>query len=146
MVRFDIKLKQFVGPGGALPLFDDDDATLKLAMLIEGECGQEGPSKVAPRFGFTRQRYYQIREQFIQQGVLSLVNKKRGPKTTYRRKEEVVCQTIRHRFLDPDASAEVIAQKLKQSGFQISIRSVERILEQFGLQKKTLRLPPESDE
>ena len=74
------------------------------------------------------------------------MNKKRGPKTTYRRNEEVVCQVIRHRFLDPDATVEVIAQKLKQCGFQISIRSVERIIEQYGLQKKTLRLPTEQDE
>lgn len=146
MLRFDQKMKQFIGPGGNLPLLDDDEATLKLAMLILGECGKEGPAKVAHQFGYTRQRYYQIREQFMHQGIVSLVNKKRGPKTTYRRKEEVVCQAIRHRFLDPDASAEVITQKLIQSGFKISIRSVERILEQFGLQKKTLRLPSESDE
>ena len=45
---------------------------------------------------------------------------------------------IRHRFLDPDASAEVIAQKLCQSGWEISIRSVQRVIEEFGLQKKTL--------
>jgi hypothetical protein len=45
---------------------------------------------------------------------------------------------IRHRFLDPDASAEVIAQKLRQCEWPISTRSVERVIEQFGLQKKTL--------
>jgi hypothetical protein len=52
------------------------------------------------------------------------------------RTEEVVRQVIRHRFLDPDASADVIAQKLRQTGFGVSTRSVERIIEQFGLQKK----------
>ena len=50
---------------------------------------------------------------------------------------------IRHRFLDPDASAEVVAQKLCQSGWEISIRSVQRVIEEFGLQKKTLSIPPE---
>ena len=143
MYSFNVDLKQFIGPGGRLTLVDDDDASLKLAMLIEGECSTEGPSIVAPRFGFTRQRYYQIKDQFIHDGVRGLINQKRGPKTTYRRKEEVICQTIRHRFLDPDASAGVIAQKLRQSGFRISVRSVERIIEQFGLQKKTLHLQPE---
>jgi hypothetical protein len=50
----------------------------------------------------------------------------------------VVRQVIRHRFLDPDATPEVIAQKLCQSGWEISIRSVQRVIEAYGLQKKTL--------
>lgn len=145
MLRFDQKLKRFIGPGGSLPLTQDDDTTVKLAMLIEGECGTEGSAKVASRYGFSKQRYYQIRKEFRDRGVLGLVKKKPGPKTTYRRKEEVVCQTIRHRFLDPEASIEVITQKLKQNGFTISNRSVERIIEQFGLQKKTLRLQSRSN-
>ena len=49
---------------------------------------------------------------------------------------------IRHRFLDPDASAAVIAQKLVQTGVVLSIRSVERIIQDYGLQKKTLPMPP----
>jgi hypothetical protein len=32
----------------------------------------------------------------------------------------------------------VIAQKLCQSGWEVSIRSVERVIEEYGLQKKTL--------
>ena len=66
-----------------------------------------------------------------------LLSQKRGPKHNYRRTDEVIRQVIRHRFLDPDASAEVIAQKLRQCGLSISTRSVERVIEQFGLQKKT---------
>ena len=42
----------------------------------------------------------------------------------------------------PDASAEVIAQKLQQAHHLISIRSIERVISDFGLQKKTLRLSP----
>jgi arginine repressor len=42
--------------------------------------------------------------------------------------------------LDADASPAVIAQKLRQNGWAISQRSVERVMEEFGLQKKTLRV------
>ena len=42
------------------------------------------------------------------------------------------------RFLDPQASTAVIAQKLRQTGLPISNRSVERVIAEFGLQKKTL--------
>ncbi len=52
--------------------------------------------------------------------------------------DEVVRQVIRHRFLDPGASAQVIGQKLRQAGQPISTRSVERVLAAYGLQKKTL--------
>ena len=69
-------------------------------------------------------------------------NQKRGPKTNYVRTDEVERQVIRHRFLDPDATVDVIAQKLRQAGFPISTRSVDRVIEKYGLQKKTLSLPP----
>ena len=39
-------------------------------------------------------------------------------------------------------TAEVIAQKLRQAGFQASTRSVERVIAEYGLQKKTLQVPP----
>jgi hypothetical protein len=59
----------------------------------------------------------------------------------YRRTAEVVRQVIRHRFMDLDASPEVIAQKLRQSGWKVSTRSVERIIAEYGIQKKTPRVP-----
>jgi hypothetical protein len=124
------------------PLPDDDEITRKLAMLFEGQCEGLGPTLAARKFGYTKQRYFQLLEQFEAQGALALQSKARGPKTNYRRTEEMVRQIIRHRFLDPDASAEVIAQKLQQAHHLISIRSVERVISDFGLQKKTLRLSP----
>ncbi len=80
--------------------------------------------------------------QFNEGGILALQNQKRGPKTKSVRTEEVERQVIRHRFLDPDASIDVIAQKLRQAGIGISTRSVQRVIEKYGLQKKTLSLPP----
>ena len=67
---------------------------------------------------------------------------KPGPKRNYVRTNEVVRQVIRHRFLDPDATIDIIAQKLRQSGFPVSVRSVVRVIEEYGLQKKTVSLPP----
>ena len=83
-----------------------------------------------------------VERLFEENGALALQNQKRGPKTNYVRTDEVERQVIRQRFLDPDASADIIAQKLRQAGFSISTRSVERVIEKYGLQKKTLSLPP----
>lgn len=141
MAKFNRARQALVGRGGSLAVRDDDEITRKLCMLLEGECEGRGPLQAARKFGFSKQRYFQLRAVFLEGGAAALQSRKRGPKTHYRRTAEVVRQVIRHRFLDPEASAEVIAQKLTQGGWTISIRSVQRVIAEFGLQKKT---PPMS--
>ena len=143
-MRFDLEAKVLRGEHGELPVPADDQVTRKLAMLIEGECEGAGPTKAAKKFGFTKQRYFQIRQAFAAAGAQALIAKPRGPKRNYRRTDELVRQVIRHRFLDPKASVGVIAQKLRQSGMTVSTRSVERVIADDGLRKKTLPAPPSS--
>lgn len=142
MAQFDWDTHVLAGSGGLLKVPAEDEITHKLLMLIEGECEGLGPLQAARKFGYSKQRYFQLRAAFDEQGATGLCSQKRGPQRNYRRTPEAVRQVIRHRFLDPDASAEVIAQKLVQSGFSISIRSVERVLADYGLQKKTPPVPP----
>ena len=141
MAQFDLNKRALVGVGGSLSVPEDDEITRKLMMLIEGECEESGPLQAATKFGFSKQRYFQLRTAFNESGALALQNQKRGPKTKYRQTAEIVRQVIRHRFLDGDASAEVIAQKLRQTGGTISNRTVERIIAEYGLQKKTPQIP-----
>jgi hypothetical protein len=138
MVQFNLRTHALIGDAGKLMVPAEDEVTRKLAMLIEGECEGLGPIAAARKFGFSKQRYFQLRELLREQGASALLSQKRGPKRNYRRTDELVRQVIRHRFLDPDATVEVIAQKLRQTGFQISTRSVERVIGEIGLQKKTL--------
>lgn len=142
MIPIELLQKRIQSEFGSLPIADDDEITLKLAMLIEGECGPEGIDRAAAKFGFSRQRYFQLRNLFLKKGAQALLSNKRGPKAKYRRTQELVCQVIRHRFLDPEASTEVITQKLRQCKFQISKRTVDRVISEFGLQKKTLSTSP----
>jgi len=125
------------GPAGRLVIHADDEVTQKLAMLFEGECLGLGPKKAAEKYGYTKQRYYQLFHAYEQGGSAALKSKKRGPRTNYVRTENAVTQVIRYRFLDPDANAAVIAQKMQQIGIKISQRSVERIIAEHGLQKKS---------
>jgi len=124
------------GPSGSLAV-PDDDVIRKVAMVFEAECEELGPIAAARKFGYSKQRYFQIRKALISGGATALISQKRGPKSNYRRTESIVRQIIRHRFLDPEISAEVIAQKLNQCGYPISIRSVERVIAEYGIQKKT---------
>ena len=137
MIKIDTSGLFLEGPKGIIPVKEDDEITLKLGMLIEGECEGRGAAKAAKKFGYTRQRYHQILQQFKNKGAEALKSRKPGPKGNYRKTDEVVRQIIRYRFLDPRISPEVIAQKLIQCGYPISIRSVERVISEYGLQKKT---------
>ena len=129
----------FTGPAGSLLTRPDDEITLKLAMLISGQCEGLGPTRAATRFGYSKARYFQLLHLYLDHGALALQSQPTGPKSNYRRTDEIVRQIIRHRFLDPEASAAVIAQKLEQTHHVLSIRSVHRVIADYGLQKKTLR-------
>ena len=139
MCRFDKDQSALIGPGGQLQVSPGDEITRKLAMLIEGDCGGLGPGKAARKYGYSPQRYFQLRQVYQRDGAAALANKKRGPKTNYRRTGQVIREVVRHRFLDPDASAAVIAQKMRQSGYRISTSTVQRVIRSYGLEKKTLR-------
>jgi len=141
-MKFDSKANRLVGERGSLSVAKQDEVARKLAMLIEGQCEGLGPSQAARKYGYTKQRYFQLLRAYEAQGSVALGSKRRGPKRNYRRTSEVVRQIIRHRFLDPQASPDIIAQKLRQTGFAIATRSVERTIAEYGLQKKTLSLSP----
>jgi hypothetical protein len=140
-LQFDPATHALVGPAGTLPIPASDLQAHRFLMLVEGECVEDNIATIAQKYGCCRQRYYQLRDLFKKGGLAALLAQKTGPKSPYRRTDEVVRQVLRHRFLDPDASAEVVTQKLHQTHFQISLRSVHRIIADYGLQKKTL--PPQ---
>ncbi len=123
-----IKRKDFV-------IDSEDGLCMKLAMLIEGHC-TIGVNEAIKKYGYTEQRYYQLLKAYKKGGAAALIDKKPGSDKQPVRTKEVQNQIIRLRFLDPFASAEIIAQKLKQNGYKVSKRSVERTITDFGLQKK----------
>jgi len=140
MDKTDIDYFLLTSSTGSLKISADDEVARKLAMLFEGKCTDLGPSKAAEKYGYTKQRFFQLFDAFQEEGSGALISKKKGPQKNYVRTDNVVSQVIRHRFLDPDANAAVIAQKMKQTGIKISQRSVERIIAENGLQKKTLQV------
>ena len=112
-----------------------DSLSMKLSMLIEGHC-TIGVQEALKKYGYTEQRYYQLLRKYEQGGSQALLDKKPGSDKQPVRTRETLNQIIRLRFLDPFASADIIAQKLNQIGHKVSKRSVERTITEYGLQKK----------
>ncbi|MGC8643810.1 MAG: helix-turn-helix domain-containing protein, partial [Isosphaeraceae bacterium] len=108
-MRLDLPERRIIGPAGELIIPSSDEITPRLMMLIEGECEGLGAAEAALKHGVTRQRYYQLLKLFGEKGALALQPQKRGPKSNYVRTDEVERQVIRHRFLDPDATVDIIA-------------------------------------
>ena len=141
-MQFDMPTHRIIGPAGELPVLPGDLVIPRFAMLVEGQCEGLGAAKAAEKLGLSKQRYFQLLKLYREHGSAGLQGHKPGPKRNYVRTDELVRQVIRHRFLDPDATVDVIAQKLRQAGFEVSTRSVVRVIEEYGLQKKTLSLLP----
>ena len=141
-LQFNPAAHQLTGPAGSLAIAPDDKLARRFLMLLEGQCLQENIVTVVQKYGYCRQRYYQLLAAFQHDGLAALQPKKTGPKSNYRRTEQVVRQVLRYIFLDTDASAQVVAQKLRQTHFSISLRSVRRIIADYGLQKKLYAFNP----
>ena len=140
MFTYDAENSVLIGTAGSLSIPPNDPSSVKMAMLLQGECTSVGPTQAAANFGFGKSRYYQLRDAFVKHGVNALINKKTGPQRNYRRTSEATKLVLRARFLDPNASAAVIASKLTQDHYPIAERSVERMITEYGLKKK-LHLP-----
>lgn len=119
----------------------NDKLSMKMAMLIEGHC-TIGVKAATEKYGYTEPRYYQLLVKYRQGGSQALIDQKRGSDTKPVRKKDVLNQIIRLRFLDPLSGCGVITQKLKQMGYNVSRRSVERTITEYGLQKKDLSFEP----
>jgi len=120
--------------GKTFDIKEDDKFALKFTMLLEGQL--YGVKEAIQKYGYTEQRYYQLLKAYNKLGSDGLLDKKRGSDTKPIRTNQVTNQIIRLRFLDPFSSTHVISQKLKQNGYNVSVRSVERTITEYGLQKK----------
>lgn len=135
-MKKDASLKTFKG-NIELSVSPKDPVAWKLSMLFEAAHESSQRIKdIAGKYGYSREHFYVIKRAYELHGAEGLMNKLTGPKTDYVRTDSVKKQIIRHRFLDPEASSEVIAQKMEQSGIKISKRSVARTIQDYGLQKK----------
>jgi len=136
MALITVTKSEIVGPCGRLQLKEGDHAARKLVLLILGECLGEHVTDAAEACGYTRARYYQVQQDFLRGGTDALRRHKPGRTCNTVRTPDVEREIVRHVVLDPDAAARVVAQRMKQQGTDVSQRSVERTITEYGLQKK----------
>lgn len=114
----------------------DDKLSLKVNMIMEYIYGGVSINHIREKYGYTKQRFFQILNTYKQHGIEALATKKTGPKKNRIRTGRIENLIVRYKFLDSSMSAAVIAQKLRQEGINISQRSVMRTITEKGLSKK----------
>src|SRR5207245_2926324 len=82
-IHFDLNTHQVIGPTGALPVATTDYQAARFLMLLEGQCLDDNITAVAQRFGLSRQRYYQLLDAYMAEGLGALKPQKTGPKSNY---------------------------------------------------------------
>jgi transposase len=129
------------GPGGSLPIRPEDEAALDLAMLIDGETSGRPLDDVLAHHGRSRSTYYEKLRRFRDGGLEGLLARPSGPRGSWRRPLEVVRFIVTTRLRHPDRGAGALADELGRLGHEVSVRSVERTLTQFGLTRNVVRVP-----
>ena len=56
MFKYDPRKSMLTGPRGSLAIAPDDQASLKLIMLLQGECTEIGPGQAAKNFHYSKSR------------------------------------------------------------------------------------------
>ena len=136
MAVLRVTQSEIIGPRGKLPLKENDHAARKLVLLVLAECLGEHVADAAKACGYTRARYYQVQQAYLRGGTDALRRRKPGRTCNTVRTPDVEREIVRHVVLDPDATARVVAPRMKQQGTNVSQRSVERTTAKCGLQKK----------
>jgi transposase len=108
-------------------------------MLVEGETSGRDLDQVLARFGRSRSTYYEKLRRFREAGLEGLLARPPGPRSPWRRPLEVVRFIVTTRLRHPESGAAEIAQQLVTLGHQVSVRTVERTLTEFGLTRAVSR-------
>lgn len=96
--------------------------------------------EICARYGYSRVMGHSYETAWDKNRWDGLKDKKKGPKRKSRRTEELEKKVLAIRFKSPDKDMYEITDILIQEGYDISARSVARVLSEHGVTlKKTMR-------
>lgn len=125
----------------SLPGFFDprDKVQVKYEMLRAHEVDGESVSEAAPRFGYTRESFYSSKERFETEGIVGLVDRKRGRKGPDKLTEEILEFLLQSKSQEPGLSGARLCEMVRERyGVKLHKRTVEKaVAGSVARQKKT---------
>jgi transposase len=110
----------------------DDSLQRRYEMVRELGLSSETRAKICAKYGYTRKTGHQYLQAWEKKGWEGLMDKPRGPKSRSKRTSEVERRVLDIRFRDPAKDMYDIADILKAERYEISARSVARVLSEHG--------------
>ena len=129
-------------PKRYFPLNLEDPLQRRYEFIREAALSKKPVAEICSKYNLSRDMYYYYRRKFDQGGLIALSDEKPGPRRPHKIDEEVESQIIALKFEEPELSIYQLANRLTAKGFDISARSIARVLSEHGLTKKKPPLDP----
>lgn len=127
---------------GEIVIKADDNVSMRLKMLVEGETTKQSIENVSTKYGCASDSYYRWRKKYEESGLIGLKDKIRGPKKPSKTDQEVESDVIWYRFYYPelsmyDITREINEDRIKAGKDPLSAGLIGKILKEHGVSKKT---------
>jgi transposase len=130
------------GDRGDFEIDLEDSLQRRYELVRELKLSAEPKEEICKKYGYSRIMGYHYEKAWDEKGWEGLMDKPKGPKTKTKRTEEVEKRVLDIRFKDPEKDMYDIADILKAEGYEISARSVARVLREHGVTLKKTRKRP----
>lgn len=134
-----LRAPSFQGPAGSLAVPATDAAGRDVAMLVAGETSGRPIEEVLAEFGCSLEGYEERLRTFREKGLAGLLAASAGARERSR-PQDIVRFIVTARLRDPKRAPVEISADLARLGFRVSVRSVERTLQGFGLFRRVRAL------
>jgi|SRR3990172_4353365 len=123
------------------PFFDPQDLPqVRYEMLRAVRAENASVVEICRQFGFSREYFYRLEHAFMGHGYVALLGGQRGRPPIIAGKPDLVNFIVQRKIEDPGLSGEDLRKEiLRVYEVDCSRRTVERILQKTGLEKKGLR-------
>ena len=117
----------------------EDSLQRRYELVRELKLSAESKERICRKYGYSRIMGYLLEKAWDGKGWEGLMDKPKGPKTKTKRTEDVEKRVLDLRFKDPGKDMYDIADILRAEGYDISARSVARVLSEHGVTLKKTR-------
>lgn len=111
-------------------------------MIRELSLSSEPRKDICARYGYSRKTGNEYLNAWEEKDWEGLKDEPRGPKTKSKRTDELEKRVLDIRFKDREKDMYDIAEILSSEGYEISARSIARILSEHGITLKKRRRSP----
>ena len=130
------------GERGDFMIYLEDSLQRRYELVRELKLSAEPKKAICNKYGYSRIMGYHYERGWDEQRWEGLKDKPKGPKEKRIRTEEVEKRILEIRFKKPEKDMYDIADVLKDEGYEISARSIARVLSEHGVTLKKRRKSP----